>query len=139
MQPCGARAAQVEQETARAAFERSKGMYQSYWGLERTPFENTMDAEHYYPTATHRAAYLKLRYALENRLGAAALVGGIGSGKSYMTFVLQEQLPDGYGPVLRLMYPQLGVSELLGYLAVELGADEAIVERAGLDAVLRQI
>lgn len=114
-------------------------MYQGYWGLDRTPFENSTDADHYYPSATHRAAFLKLRYALENHLGAAALVGGIGCGKSYMTFVLQEQLPDGYGPVIRLMFPQLGAAELLAYLAVELGADESMLEHAGLDSVLRQI
>ena len=44
-------------------------MYESYWQLDRRPFENTSDPQFYYPGESHQGAMLKLRYAIENRKG----------------------------------------------------------------------
>ena len=47
-----------------------KLMYEAYWKLRAKSFAATCDARAYYPTETHQGS-LKLRYAIENRRGAA--------------------------------------------------------------------
>lgn len=112
-------------------------MYESYWGLNRRPFANGFRPEFFYRSGSHRAALLKLQYVLENRLGAALLGGGIGTGKTFLTHMLPEGLPDRFGPTVRVVFPQLTPAELLAYLAVELGADESSL--GSLDRTVRRI
>ena len=57
-------------------------MYETYWRLKQKPFENAADPRFYYPGESHQAALLRLRYAVENRRGAALLAGPSGSGKT---------------------------------------------------------
>ena len=63
-------------------------MYETYWQLSQKPFENVTDARFYYPSESHQAALLKLRYAIENRRGAALLAGPSGCGKTLLTTML---------------------------------------------------
>ena len=46
-------------------------MYESYWQLDKRPFEHPVDARFHFPAESQRGALLKLRYVLENRRGAA--------------------------------------------------------------------
>lgn len=116
-------------------------MYENYWGLNRRPFENCMAPEFFFRGESHQAALLKLRYAVENRLGAALLAGGIGYGKTSLIEMLGYDLPGEAGPVVHLVYPQLTAAEMLAYLAVELGADDELLGggHAGLDRTVREI
>ena len=101
-------------------------MYTSYWQLERRPFEAGTDTAAYYPSETHQAALLKLRYSIENARGAAALVGASGGGKTLVARILADQLPSDLTPVIHLVYPRMATAELLAYLAAELaGGDDA--------------
>jgi general secretion pathway protein A len=95
-------------------------MYESYWGLQRKPFENTADARFYYPSDSHQAAILKLRYVIESRQLAAVLTGAPGLGKSLIVQTLFRALPDTFLPRVHLVFPQLPAEELLAYLADEL-------------------
>src|SRR3990172_8873984 len=103
----------------------TNSMYENFWGLQRRPFDNGALAEFYFASETHQAARLKLLYAIESRLGAGYLVGGIGSGKTFLAGVLAHEASDKFRPVIHLLFPQLAPAELLAYLAVELGAEEA--------------
>jgi general secretion pathway protein A len=116
-------------------------MYENYWQLESKPFENNADVEFFFQSETHQAALLKLRYVIENCKGAALLVGGIGSGKSFLVNALARQLSENYGPFVQIVFPQMSAAELLAYLAVELGADAAAVgsDSGGLDRTIRQL
>jgi len=116
-------------------------MYEQYWGLNRKPFENHTDPEFYCPTETHHAALLKLRYAVENRLGASLLVGGNGQGKSCLLHRLEHEIADDFKPVVRVLFPRLSSSEMLAYLAVVLGADETAIGQGdtGLDRTILQL
>ena len=116
-------------------------IYQQYWGLDRSPFENSSDADFFFPSETHQAALLKMRYVVENRLGAGLFVGGVGYGKTYLACLLKTELPDNAGPLIHVLFPQLSSSELLAYLAVELGAEESAVGRGrgDLDLTIRQL
>lgn len=97
-------------------------MYESYWQLERRPFENFCDARCYYPGESHQGAMLKLRYAIENRQGAALLCGAAGSGKSLLVQQLRRHLTKQYRPFVQLVFPQMPAPSLLAYLADELAA-----------------
>ncbi len=95
-------------------------MYQSYWQLEVKPFENTADTRFYYPAETHQGALLKLRYAVENRRGAALLSGAAGLGKSLIVQTLLRQLGDSFAPRVHVVFPQMPPDQLLAYLAESL-------------------
>ncbi len=96
-------------------------MYEFYWKIDQKPFENRSDPRFYYPDESHQAALLKLRYAIENRRGAALLAGPSGSGKTLLVGMLREALDERYSPFVHLVFPQMSAEELLAYLAVELG------------------
>jgi len=99
-------------------------MYESYWQLQKKPFECGTETASYYPSEGHQAALLKLRYAIESRSGGALLAGGSGAGKTLLVRLLAERLPPQFSPFVHLVFPQMSTAELLSYLAGELGADE---------------
>ena len=95
-------------------------MYESHWGLARKPFEEAVDAESYFPSGPHQGALLKLRYAVENRRGAAVLTGAAGVGKSMIVQRLFNELEDEHQPRKQIVFPQFSHDELLAYVAGEL-------------------
>lgn len=116
-------------------------MYEGYWQLNRNPFDDDTDLRGFFRSGTHQATLLKLRYLIENGKGTGLLAGGTGIGKSYLIQVLSRQLAEPFGPFIHLVFPQMSASELLAWLAVELGAtDEAGGREADrLDRTIRQI
>jgi general secretion pathway protein A len=97
-------------------------MYEAYWQLQSRPFENCADARFYYPSEAHQGALLKLRYAVESRRGAALLAGAAGVGKTLLINSLKRQLNDSFAPFVHVVFPRMRQSELLSYLAGQLGA-----------------
>ena len=114
-------------------------MYESYWQLDGRPFEHSLDQRFYYPGETHQGALLKLRYAIENRRGAALLSGPAGSGKTLLVHMLKRQLGDLHTPFAHLVFPQMSVHELLGYLAVELGTPAPPGPLSTADQIIRRV
>jgi general secretion pathway protein A len=105
-------------------------MYERYWKLDRAAFRGTHDSNGYYPSRTHQGALVKLRYLIEHRLGAGLFLGDHGLGKTYLTHVLEAELPEHFGPVARLVFPQMTPVELLAYLAAKLGAESPRFEES---------
>lgn len=98
-------------------------MYETYWQLDRRPFENnSSDVRFYYPSESHQGAMLKLRYAVENRRAAALLSGASGSGKTLLVGQLRRYLSKQYSPLVHAVFPQMPAESLLAYLADELAA-----------------
>lgn len=95
-------------------------MYEAHWHLASKPFENNSDENFYYPSEAHQGALLKLRYAVENRRGAALLSGGAGLGKTMLVHALRRQLGEDYAPFVHLVFPEMPPDELLTYLADQL-------------------
>ena len=114
-------------------------MYEAHWGLNRKPFENTADAEFYYPGSSHQAALLKLRYAIENRRGGAVLTGAPGLGKSLLVHTMFRLLPESVHPHVHLVFPQMTTPQLLNYLAGELSGESAHCGACGVDESVRRI
>lgn len=97
-------------------------MYLQYWNLDRPPFECDFQPGFFFRSRSHQAALLKLRYLIENDKGAGLLVGETGSGKSCLTSYLASELESRF-KLVNLHYPLLNSTELIAYLASELGAD----------------
>jgi type II secretory pathway predicted ATPase ExeA len=114
-------------------------MYEEYWQLERRPFEPNAKREFFYPAETHQGALLKLRYAVENRRGAAVLAGPPGTGKTLLIHTLREQLGDRYRPFIHLVFPQMEGRDLLVYLAETLGAPPDDPPRYTVEESIRRI
>jgi len=113
-------------------------MYESYWHLQQRPFENTFSPEFYYPGSSHQAALLKLRYAVENRSGAAVLAGPAGSGKTLVTTMLQNTLEERFSPFVHIVFPQMSPVELLAYLAWQFEGEDS-GENHGVHESVRRI
>jgi type II secretory pathway predicted ATPase ExeA len=111
-------------------------MYEAYWNLRQKPFENAADPRFYYPGESHQAALLKLRYAVENRCGAALLAGPSGSGKTLVATMLRGVLGDEYLPFVHLVFPQMPTADLMAYLADELDGNGS---DGGMHASVRRI
>jgi type II secretory pathway predicted ATPase ExeA len=104
-------------------------MYAAYWKLSTPPFEHGWDRRFYYPSETHQATLMKLRYAVEHRRGPALLAGGSGLGKTLLVHALHEELPEEYRPLVHLKFPQMSPAEFLWLLADTL-TGEASSERS---------
>jgi len=96
-------------------------MYETFWNLNQRPFENTHQEAFYYPSESAQAAMLKLRYAVENRRGAAILAGPSGLGKSLLARTLLSQLPGHFTPQAHVVFPRLPSPQLIPYLLLNLG------------------
>lgn len=114
-------------------------MYESHWQLAFRPFDHSADARLYYPGESQQGALLKLRYALENRHGAALLAGSAGLGKTLVAQTLLRQLGESFSPKVHLVFPQMPPEQLLAYLADQLGAGGAGAAPLTIDQSLRRI
>lgn len=115
-------------------------MYERYWQLDRPAFESDFEAGAYYPSRSHQGSLLKLRFCLENRKGIALLVGDHGVGKTYLTHILERELDPSQRPFIRLVFPQLSPADMLGYLAMRMGAMPGPgVSRGSQDQILHSL
>ncbi|MCG8583765.1 MAG: AAA family ATPase [Pirellulales bacterium] len=99
-------------------------MYESYWNIQRKPFEETADAGLYYPSEVHQGALLKIRYAVESYRSAAVLAGASGTGKTLLINLLKTHLPEEFTPLVHLVFPEMPPAELLSLIADRLGASQ---------------
>ena len=114
-------------------------MYVQHWNLDSPPFDNNIDPAFFFRSRTHHAAVLKLRYLLESNKGVGLLCGDTGTGKTTVARLLIGELDARFTPVIHVHYPFMNATELVAYLAAELGGDEAALQGdTRLDFTLRQ-
>ncbi len=109
-------------------------MYEAHWNLQSRPFENRYDPAFYYPSESHQAAALKLRYAIENRRAATLLSSVSGMGKSLLIHHLQTQMEEWATPFIEISYPVMEANQLLRYIARQLtgNSDSNVSSDSGL-------
>ncbi len=114
-------------------------MYLDYWQLTTKPFEPCSDRAAFYPCEAQEAALLKLRYAVENRRGAALLAGPAGVGKTMLVGLLRSSLAESFRPLVHLVFPQMSSRDLLVYLAEQVGAPPADPPRYTIEESVRRL
>lgn len=107
-------------------------MYLKYWGLERYPFENVPDPEFMYYSQEHEEALFRLIYAAKRRKGAALLTGEVGCGKTVLSKVFIQQLPDDEYDIGLMAYPALEPLDFLKELLNQLGLNNNTDSKADL-------
>ncbi len=95
-------------------------MYDSYFKLSRSPFENTLDQRFFFLSEGHREVIAALLYFVRQKKAFAMVCGDVGTGKTIIVRHLLERLPPGVKPIL-VPYPEADYFEILRYVARELG------------------
>ncbi|MBC8358887.1 MAG: AAA family ATPase [Candidatus Aminicenantes bacterium] len=96
-------------------------MYEAYWGLKEKPFENTPDPRFIYSSHDHLEAATRLTYAVEERKGAALLTGDYGCGKTVISRLLFEVLPQDKYEIALVTNPLLSPNDLLREICIQMG------------------
>ncbi|MEE9393066.1 MAG: AAA family ATPase [Planctomycetota bacterium] len=111
-------------------------MYESHFGFERSPFNNTPDTSFYFPSERHNEALAQLLYTVTARKGFAVVTGEIGAGKTTLCRALFRQLDEEETVTALITNPRLTGIQLLYAVAREFGLDVEGKHRVGiLDAI----
>ena len=110
-------------------------MYESYFGFDRPPFNNTPDTSFYFPSERHNEALAQMLYTVTQRKGFAVVTGEIGAGKTTTCRNILHEL-EGEAVTALVTNPRLNGIQLLYTVAREFGIDVPQVNRVAiLDAI----
>lgn len=101
-------------------------MYLDFYGLEEAPFSITPDPRYVFLSERHRDALAHLLYGIGKggSGGFVQLTGEVGTGKTTLSRLLLEQLPEDTRVAL-VLNPRLSPVELVEVVCEELGLDTA--------------
>ena len=94
-------------------------MYYDYFGLNQPPFRITPDTNLFFPGANRGAILEALIYAVGNGEGIVKVVGEVGSGKTMLCRMLEQELPERI-ELVYLANPSLAPENILHVIAFEL-------------------
>ncbi len=96
-------------------------MYLDYFSLDRHPFRITPDPSLFFPGGQDgRGVILNaLIYGIQSGEGILKVVGEVGSGKTMLCRMLEEELPD-HVEIVYIANPSLSAREILYAIAIEL-------------------
>ncbi len=95
--------------------------YCEHFGLHRPPFNDAVNPEFFYRTATHEAAFVKMMMCARRRKALGLVWGRSGTGKTLLTQMMLAGLPeDEFIPIVILANPGMSKMGLLGCILDEL-------------------
>ncbi len=97
-------------------------MYEKHFGLAKPPFKITPDPEFFFPGGNRGAVLEALVYAVLRGEGIIKVVGEVGSGKTMLCRMLEQELPH-FCEIVYLVNPRLTPAEILHAIAFELGIE----------------
>lgn len=95
-------------------------MYNKHFGLAAAPFRITPDTRRFFGGGRRAEILDTLIYAITHGEGMVKVTGEIGTGKTMLCRMLQEQLPNSVD-IVYLANPSLGRDEIIVAIAMELG------------------
>jgi len=113
-------------------------MYLEYWRLKRFPFENVPDPEFMYYSQEHEEGLVRLLYAAKRRKGAALLTGEVGCGKTVLSKVFIQQLPEDEYDIGLIINPTLQPSDFLKEILYQLGLNPNTNSKADFLNILNE-
>ncbi len=96
-------------------------MYEKYWGLKISPFQNVPDPDFYFPSPIHEEAISRLFYTIDTNKGAGLLTGEVGAGKTMVSRALIRKLNSGRYDVGLITNPSLPLKDFLKEINYQLG------------------
>ncbi len=96
-------------------------MYESYWGLQESPFHDGSDPQSFYQSSTHEEALARLHFLVEQHRRLGMLLGPEGSGKSLLLEIFASQLCRRGPVVARVSLTGISGDEMLWSLAAQFG------------------
>ncbi|HYW75956.1 MAG TPA: XrtA/PEP-CTERM system-associated ATPase [Gammaproteobacteria bacterium] len=96
-------------------------MYESFYGLNRRPFQLMPDRRLLYPSEGHRRALSYLLYGLEQREGFVVITGDVGTGKTLLIQTLFAELEERPLATARLAAANLDAQAVLPMVAAAFG------------------
>ncbi|MEJ5376807.1 MAG: AAA family ATPase [bacterium] len=95
-------------------------MYESFFGLEKKPFEITPDPAFMYASQQHKEALASLIYGVKEKKGLMVLTGEVGTGKTLLVRCLLQMLDPGTKTGY-IINPRLSLMEFFQSVAHEFG------------------
>jgi len=111
-------------------------MYLDYWKINKYPFENVPDPDFMYYSPEHEEALVRLLYAVKRMKGAALLTGDIGSGKTTLSRVFIQQLPEKEFDIGLITNPSLNALDFIKEVHYQLGLDSNSNSKTDLLVIL---
>ena len=94
-------------------------MYEKYFGLNRPPFKITPDTSLFYSGGERGDILGALVYAVHRGEGIVKVVGEVGSGKTMLCRMLQQELPKSV-EIIYIANPSVSAEDILFVIAHEL-------------------
>lgn len=113
--------------------------FTAHFGLENCPFQDAINPEYFYKTATHEKAYLRVMMSIEYDIALSLITGASGTGKTMLSQMILHTLANRASaqPVVVLVSPQMTKTALLRELLDAL--DVEAPRRASAHDLLRLI
>jgi len=111
-------------------------MYLDYWKITKYPFENVPDPDFMYYSPEHEEALVSMLYAVKRMKGAALLTGDIGSGKTTLSRVFIQQLPEKEFDIGLITNPSLNALDFIKEVHYQLGIDSTTNSKTELLVIL---
>lgn len=99
-------------------------MYNSHFGLKKAPFRITPDTRQFFGGGQRAAILETLKYAITSGEGIVKVTGEVGTGKTMLCRMLQDQLPDTV-EIVYLANPSLNRDETLAAICTEIGLENS--------------
>lgn len=96
-------------------------MYESFFGLKRSPFEISPDPHFLFPTSHHNEALASIYFGICRRKGFVVMTGEVGTGKTLLVRCLLELLNRQQVAFANVFNAQLSEIDFLRYIAGDLG------------------
>lgn len=96
-------------------------MYEAFYNLKRSPFENTPDPFFLFPTKRHNEALAALYYGVRRRKGFVVMTGEVGTGKTLIVRCLLQLLNHSNVTYAYVFNSVLSPLEFLQYTAKDFG------------------
>lgn len=95
-------------------------MYKEFYGLQRRPFENTIDPSFLFLSKKHREILSSLIYGINASKGFILVAGAIGTGKTTLIHAFLNKIDSSF-IVLNIINPKFNFDDIVSYLSKKLG------------------